>query len=66
MMMSIKQKSDIPSQANPCRTLERAIQTWQLLGDRADPCIVLVHAPPGRSCWRNVEVSVAVIPAKPR
>ena len=44
MMMTIKQKSEIPTQANLCRTLERAIQTWQLLGDRADPGIVLVHA----------------------
>ena len=60
MMMTIKQKSDIPSQANPCRTLERAIQTWQLLGDRADIGIVLVHA--AQAIQWNLPVLVPVYP----
>ena len=60
MMMTIKQKSDIPTQANPCRTLERAIQTWKLLGDRADPGIVLVHA--AQAIQWNQPVLVPVCP----
>ena len=60
MMMTIKQKSDIPTQANPCRTLERAIQTWQLLGDRADPGIVLAHA--AQAIQWNQPVLVPVCP----
>lgn len=60
MMMTIKQKSDIPTQANPCRTLERAIQTGQLLGDRADPGIVLAHA--AQAIQWNQPVLVPVCP----
>ena len=60
MMMTIKPKSDIPTQANPCRTLERAIQTWKMLGDRADPGIVLVHA--AQAIQWNQPVLVPVCP----
>ena len=60
MMMTIKQNPEIPTQANPCRTLERAIQTWQLLGDRADPGIVLAHA--AQAIQWNQPVLVPVCP----